>query len=88
MRAIAFVTSHHSHRNEIIQWDRATYDKLPQRMQEEMVIWNPEGWTPVILPNGKRDYLQNRYAYQPLGHRAAFVTSSGKWQLRAFVSGD
>ncbi|MEW5861049.1 MAG: SH3 domain-containing protein [Cyanobacteriota bacterium] len=74
--------------NEIIQMDRATFEKLPQRMQQAFANWNPEGWTPVILPNGKRGYVQNRFAYEPLGYRAVFVKSGGKWQLRAFVTGD
>ena len=74
--------------NEMIRYDGATFKKLPQRMQDEFAIWNPNGWTPVILPNGKRGYIQNRYVYRPLGHRALFAKSGSKWHLRAFVSGD
>lgn len=73
--------------NEIISFDNDRFEKRTAQMQKLMS--DPlNGWTPVILPNGKRGFVQSRYAYQPLGHRTVFVKSGGKWQLRAFVIGD
>lgn len=74
--------------NEIVKFDRDRFESLPERMKQEMVSWNLNGWTPVILPNGRRGYVSNRYAYKPLERRAIFVKSGGNWQLRGFVAGD
>lgn len=73
---------------EVIRFDRAKFHELSPQVQKGMVPWNLNGWTPVMLLNGRRGYVSNRYAYQPLERRAIFVKEGGKWQLRSFVAGD
>lgn len=75
--------------NEIVRFDSDTFSKASvQSRAENFDLSNPNGWTPVILPNDKRGYVSNRYAYSPLGHRALFAKEDGKWIMQAFVSGD
>jgi hypothetical protein len=75
--------------NEIVQFDRTTYETSPQKRQDETFAPSKlNGWTPVILPNDQRGYVSNRQAYRPLGYRAVFAKSGDRWMLQAFVSGD
>lgn len=73
--------------NEIVEYDRAALEKFSD--EERMALFGmPEGWTPVILPNGKSGYVPNRNAYMPLGYRAIFGKVNGQWQLLYIPGGD
>jgi hypothetical protein len=74
--------------DEIVQFDQATFEALPPQQDQTFSPSNPNGWTPVILPNAQRGYVSNRQAYRPLGYRAIFAKQSDRWILQAFVSGD
>jgi hypothetical protein len=72
---------------ELVQFDSQTYTKLPQEMQE--TVNSPEGWTPILLNNGKQGWVQNRFVYyEPRDYRVSFVQSRGQWRLRYFLRGD
>lgn len=49
---------------------------------------NPNSWTPIVLPNGRRGYVLNRYVYSPIGYRGFFKKVQGKWKMITFVAGD
>lgn len=73
--------------NEIVQYDRATFQKATQPVQDETLSRSHlDGWTPVILPNDQRGYVSNRSAYRPSEHRAIFSKVGGRWTLQAFAS--
>ena len=75
--------------DEIVTFDRHTFEKSPTPIQQTTLEPdNLDGWTPVILPNDKRGYVSNRFAYRPLGYRAIFANTDGRWMMQAFVSGD
>jgi len=75
--------------DEIVTFDRDTFEKSPMQIQQTTLEPdNLDGWTPVILPNDKRGYVSNRFAYRPLGYRAIFANPDGRWMMQAFVSGD
>ncbi len=75
--------------DEIVTFDRDTFEKFPMQIQQTTLEPdNLDGWTPVILPNDKRGYVTNRFAYRPLGYRAIFANTDGRWMMQAFVSGD
>jgi hypothetical protein len=75
--------------DEIVTFDRDTFEKSPMQIQQTTLEPdNLDGWTPVILPNDKRGYVSNRFAYRPLGYRAIFANTDGRWMMQAFVSGD
>ena len=75
--------------NEIVRFDSDTFSKASESDRAETFnLSNLEGWTPVILPNNKRGFVSNRYAYSPLGYRVLFAKENGKWIMQAFVSGD
>lgn len=75
--------------DEIVTFDRDTFEKSAMPMQQTTLEPdNLDGWTPVILPNDKHGYVSNRFAYRPLGYRAIFANTDGRWMMQAFVSGD
>ena len=71
---------------ELVQFDTDTFTNLPLRQQES--INDIEGWTPVILNDGKRGWVQNRFVYyETRDYRVSFVRSRGQWRLRYFRRG-
>lgn len=48
----------------------------------------PAEWTAVVLPDGRRGYVQSRIVRSPVGYRAIFTRSASGWRLTNFVSGD
>lgn len=74
--------------NEIVRYDAETFQNAPEATRSQFNINNPDGWTPIILPNSKRGYVSNQYAYSPIGYRAIFGQENGHWVLQAFVTGD
>ncbi|MBD2102183.1 SH3 domain-containing protein [Leptolyngbya sp. FACHB-261] len=71
--------------NEALQRDWQTYQK--GNFQAEAFKLN--AWSPIILPNGQRGFVQNRYAFhEPTDYRAIFVRSRGQWRFHAFLPGN
>jgi hypothetical protein len=72
---------------ELVQFDSETFTNSPQQTQALAIA--PDGWTPVILPNGKQGWVQNRLVYyKPRDYRVSFVRSRGQWRLRYFLRGE
>lgn len=72
---------------EMVQLDTETFTNLPLNKQES--INGIEGWTPVILNDGKRGWVQNRFVYyKTRDYRVSFVRSRGQWRLHYFWRGD
>lgn len=72
--------------NEVVKFDRQRFENSKE---EQIEAFNPiDGWTPVILPNDKKGYVYNRYAYQPLEYRLVFQKVKGEWQLVHVPGGD
>lgn len=75
--------------NEIVRFDSDTFQNASEQARTTTFdVNNLQGWTPVILPNNKRGFVSNQYAYSPLGYRALFAKENGKWMMQAFVTGD
>jgi hypothetical protein len=78
--------------NEAVRLDSKTYEQLPERVKPpeyaEPEWFTLSGWTPIIMPNGQRGYVQNRYVYVTLGYRAVFDQVDGRWQMQVFIAGD
>lgn len=49
---------------------------------------SPEGWLPVIAPNGKRGFLPSGALRSPIDYRAFFKKEEGEWKMTAFIAGD
>lgn len=72
----------------LLSFDQNTYNQLPERSKEQ-VVDTPDGWTPVVLPNGQRGWVASEYVYhEPRDYRVSFVRSRGQWRLRYFLRGD
>ncbi|NJR50843.1 MAG: SH3 domain-containing protein [Leptolyngbyaceae cyanobacterium CSU_1_3] len=72
--------------NEIVEFDRRSFKNS---QEEEIEAYSPiEGWTAVILPNGQKGYVYNRYAYHPLENRIIFGKVKGQWQIVQVPGGD
>ncbi|MBC6424704.1 MAG: SH3 domain-containing protein [Hormoscilla sp. SP12CHS1] len=75
--------------NEVVKLDRPAAEKQWQEEVEKSREVDPiYGWTPVIIPNGERGYVYNRYVYGPLENRAVFGKVAGEWQLLSMPGGD
>ncbi len=75
--------------NEIVKYDTTTFQNASnQEKSETFRLDNPNGWTPVILPNNQRGFVSSRYAYSPIGYRVLFGNEGGEWKMQAFVTGD
>jgi hypothetical protein len=62
-------------------------------LSNEIVLLNRdinsvEDWTRIIMPTGQQGYVDDRYAYEPLGYRASFFRKNGMWQMNVFIAGD
>lgn len=72
---------------ELVQFDTQTFSNSPLRIQESLS--SPEGWTPVILNDGRRGWVQSRFVYyETRDYRVSFVRSRGQWRLRYFLRGN
>ncbi len=72
---------------EVVKFDAKTFNNLPQRLQEE--VNSPNGWTPVVLTNGKKGWVQNRFLYhEPRDYKVSFIRSNGEWQINYFLRGN
>lgn len=75
--------------DEVVNLDRPAAEKQWQEEVEKGREVDPiYGWTPVILPNGEKGYVYNRYVYNPLENRAVFGKVAGEWQLLSMPGGD
>jgi hypothetical protein len=43
-------------------------------------------WTPIVLPDGKRGYVRNRYVYSPADYRVVFIKVNGQWQMESLLT--
>ncbi|HEY9698038.1 MAG TPA: SH3 domain-containing protein [Trichocoleus sp.] len=73
--------------NEVVQFDLEAWNQLApeERVQQ---VENLDGWTPVILPNGQRGYVSNKYAYRPLSYQVVFGQVGGSWRIISVPGGD
>ena len=70
-------------------FDSATFNRLPQKQQEEIKKNAVSGWTPVQLSNGKQGWIFNRYIYnQDVDYRVSFFRHQGQWRWRYFLLGN
>jgi hypothetical protein len=75
--------------NEIVKYDTTTFQNASAQEKADLYrLDNPNGWTPVMLPDDKRGFVASRYAYSPVGYRALFGKEAGAWKMQAFVTGD
>lgn len=75
--------------NEIVKYDTTTFQNASEQEKSETLrLDNPNGWTPVILPDDRRGFVASRYAYSPVGYRVLFGKAGGEWKIEAFVTGD
>jgi Bacterial SH3 domain len=54
-------------------------------------IYDPNplvGWTSVVLPDGKRGYVSNRFAYFALGYTLQIEQVNQRWQITKVLAGD
>lgn len=72
--------------DEIVWFNRQTWEQTPE--EERSSLDALDGWTPVILPDGQRGYVNNRYAYSPLSYRVIFGQINEKWQILQVPGGD
>lgn len=72
--------------NELVKFDSRAFENSKE---EQIEAHNPiDGWTPVTLPNRKKGYVYNRYAYHPLEYRVIFTKAQGQWQIVQVPGGD
>lgn len=74
--------------NEIVQFDQQAWEDFPPDQREAKLLQPIESWTPVILPNGQRGFVFNRYAYRPLDARLVLGQIGGTWKILYVPAGD
>jgi hypothetical protein len=75
--------------NEIVQYDTVAIQNASAKDRAETLkLDNPNGWTPIVLPDAKRGYVSSQFAYSPVGYRVLFGKEQGEWKMQAFVTGD
>lgn len=75
--------------DEVVKLDQSIADQQAEVRIQKKQNYDPiQGWTPVILPDGQRGYVYNRYAYQPLEYRLVFKQHNGQWKLVSVPGGD
>lgn len=60
----------------------------PLQRKVQLDLNNLHDWSFVILPNGRRGYVLNRYVYSPVGYRGFFEKIGKDWKMNFFVAGD
>ncbi|KAM3093075.1 SH3 domain-containing protein [Phormidesmis sp. 146-35] len=72
--------------NEVVDFDRRSFEN---GQEEQIEAYSPvDGWTPIILPNDKKGYVFNRYAFHPLEYRIVLHKVEGQWQIVGVPGGD
>ncbi|MFB2878532.1 SH3 domain-containing protein [Floridanema aerugineum] len=72
---------------ELVQFDSETYQNLSESDRE--LVNQYDGWTPVILKNGKKGWVQNQFVYyEPRDYRISFARFDGQWRLRYLLGGN
>lgn len=75
--------------NEVVKVNRQIEEqRARERAQRGEDYSSINGWTAVILPNGKPGYISNRFAYSPLEYQAVFGTVKGQWRLLYMPGGE
>jgi hypothetical protein len=75
--------------NEVIKVNRQIEEqRARERAQRGEDYSSLNGWTAVILPNGKPGYISNRFAYSPLEYQAVFGKVKGQWRLLYMPGGE
>ncbi len=46
------------------------------------------GWTNVQTADGRAGWVSSEFVRSPIGYRASFVRSAGRWRMNALVAGD
>ncbi|MGA9380784.1 MAG: SH3 domain-containing protein [Phormidium sp.] len=72
---------------ELVEFDSDTYQNLSEAERE---LFNQfDGWTPVILKNDKKGWVQNNFVYyEPRDYRISFARFDGQWRLRYLLGGN
>ena len=72
---------------DLVQFDSETYQNLSEAERE--LVNQFDGWTPVILKNGKKGWVQNQLVYyEPRDYRISFARFDGQWRLRYLLGGN
>lgn len=72
---------------DLVQFNSETYYNLTEAERE--LVNQFDGWTPVILKNGKKGWVQNNFVYyEPRDYRISFVRFDGQWRLRYLLTGN
>ncbi|MFB2935061.1 hypothetical protein ACE1B6_07260 [Aerosakkonemataceae cyanobacterium BLCC-F154] len=72
---------------DLVQFDTETYYNLLESERE--LVNKFDGWTPVILKNGKKGWVQNNFVYyEPRDYRISFARFNGQWRLRYLLGGN
>jgi hypothetical protein len=72
--------------NELVDFDRRSFENSKE---EQIEAYSPiDGWTPIILPNDKKGYVYNRYAFHPLEYRVVLQKVQGQWKIVGLPGGD
>lgn len=46
-----------------------------------------DSWAAIMLPDGQRGFIQNKYLQSAVGYRARFEKRDGKWMMATFIVG-
>jgi hypothetical protein len=72
---------------DLVQFDSETYSNLSESERE--IVNQFDGWTPVILKNRKKGWVQNNFVYyEPRDYRISFARFDGEWRLRYLLGGN
>ncbi|XWK89249.1 MAG: SH3 domain-containing protein [Phormidium sp.] len=72
---------------DLVQFDSETYQNLSEAERE--LVNQFDGWTPVILKNSKKGWVQNQLVYyEPRDYRISFARVDGQWRLRYLLGGN
>jgi hypothetical protein len=72
---------------DLARFDSERYFNLSATEQE--LVNQSDGWTPIILKNGRKGWVQNSLVYyKPRDYRISFVRVDGQWRLRYLLTGD
>lgn len=72
---------------ELVQFDSETYQNLSEAERE--LVNQFDGWTPVMLKNRKKGWVQNQFVYyQTRDYRISFARFNGQWRLRYLLVGN
>jgi hypothetical protein len=58
------------------------------RGMPETAVEPDTSWAGVVLPDGRTGWLRAEDVHSPVGWRAIFTRSDGRWVMDAFIAGD